>query len=169
MTTKGADGRIIAADRRSAFTGSVWVRWTARRKAAFLDHLAATCNVRDAAAAIGVAPGSLYKLRRRDAAFAQAWREAVQLGYDMLETVVLGHVLSGRRERTIDAAYGPIDLDEALRLLTRHGDALKGKPAKGGARIQYATRAQTDTAILKKLDALDRAAARAKAAQERLT
>jgi hypothetical protein len=170
MTTRQANGEIIEQDRRTAFTGRKWVRWTARMKANFLDHLAATCNVRDAAAAIGVTPGSLYQLRRRDAAFAEAWREAVVLGYDMLETLLLGHVLSGRDGRTIAGGpHGPIEFDAALRLLAQHGATLSGKPFKGGARIQYATRDETDAAILKKLDALDRAKAQAERARERET
>ena len=164
MTTTGADGRIIDADRRTAqctaqctgHTGRKWMRWTARMKNAFLDHLAATGSIAGAAAAIGVGPSSVYQLRRRDAAFAAAWREAVLLAYDVLETLVLGHVLSGRADRTIEGGLGPIDFDQALRLLARHRDALRGKPFSGGPRIAYATRAATDAAILKALDALER-------------
>lgn len=154
MTTSGPDGRIIAADRRTAYTGRKWVRWSKRMKSDFLDHLAATGSIAGAAAAIGVVPSSVYQLRRRDAAFAAAWREAVVLAYDVLETLVLGHVLGGRGERTIvEGAYGPIDIDQALRLLARHRAALRGTPFTGGARIRYATRAETDAAILKAIDA----------------
>ncbi|MFC3581923.1 hypothetical protein [Sphingomonas hylomeconis] len=163
MTTSGPDGRIIAADRRTAYTGRKWVRWSKRMKSDFLDHLAATGSIAGAAAAIGVVPSSVYQLRRRDAAFAAAWREAVVLAYDVLETLVLGHVLGGgeggggRGERTIvEGAYGPIDIDQALRLLARHRAALRGTKTTGGARIRYATRVETDAAILTALDALAR-------------
>jgi hypothetical protein len=161
MTTTGKDGHVIAADRRTAertgHTGRKRVRWTARMKSEFLDHLAATGSVAAAAAAIAVRPSSLYQLRRRDAAFAAAWREAVVLAYDALETLVLGHVMSGQADRTItDGVHGPIDVDQALRLLARHRDALRGKPFKGGPRIVYATRVATDAAILKAIEALMR-------------
>ncbi|OYY70025.1 MAG: hypothetical protein B7Y47_11065 [Sphingomonas sp. 28-63-12] len=66
--------------RPTAFTGRKWVRWTAKKKAAFLDHLAATCNVKESAAVIGVDPGSVYALRRHDLAFSAAWLDALEAG-----------------------------------------------------------------------------------------
>ncbi len=81
--------------RPTAFTGRKWVRWTAKKKAAFLDHLAATCNVKESAAAIGVDPGSVYALRRHDAAFLADWHDALEAGYAMLETQLIGHALAG--------------------------------------------------------------------------
>jgi hypothetical protein len=154
MTTS-RNGTIIDADRRSAKTTRGWVRWTRRMKKEFLDHLAATCNVRGAAAAIGVDPVSVYALRRRDEAFYLAWEEAVVAGYQMLETQLIGHCLAGGGTTIDNGAdeFGSIDKDMALRLLTSHR-AGRDKVIRGGPRPQVARRDETDAAILKKLKAL---------------
>ncbi|RYD63816.1 MAG: hypothetical protein EOP58_10740, partial [Sphingomonadales bacterium] len=82
--------RAVIAEGYSAFEGRKWVRWTAKMRASFLDHLAATCNVKASAEFIGVDPVSVYALRRRDARFTEAWGEALALGYEMLETLLVG-------------------------------------------------------------------------------
>jgi hypothetical protein len=136
-----------------------WVRWTELRKGRFLDHLAISGNVTASAALIGVRVSSVYALRRRDAGFARDWQVAVESGYQLLETLLLGHVLSGaRRDTGIAAPDGvTLDMDAALRLLAAHrGAAAKrtdkpAPPGRDGAAI-----AQTDAAILRKLNAIDK-------------
>lgn len=139
--------------------GRKWVRWNAKMRAAFLDHLAATCNVKEAAAEIGVEPASVYLLRRRDPQFAADWLTALQLGYDMLETLLVGHALTGGG-RTITIGdtdrFGPIDTDLALRLLSAHRNAMLGKGRRGGPRPGRATTEETNAAILKKLATLEK-------------
>lgn len=141
-----------------------WVRWTKKMRERFLDHLAATCNVRESAGAAGVNPGSVYTLRRRDPAFAAAWEDALALGYQMLETRAIGHVLAGgvRREPLdcgVESTAGPIDFDSAVRLLTVHRNAA-GKPRKGGREPRFATRDETDAMLLKRLKAIETRRAR---------
>lgn len=136
-----------------------WVRWTKTMRETFLDHLAATCNVREAAAVIGVIPGSVYSLRRREPKFAAAWEEALALGYQMLETRVVGHVLAGGTRRDplgcgVDSILGAIDFESALRLLVAHRNA-PGKPRTHGRGPQFATRDETDTMLLKRLKAIE--------------
>lgn len=145
-------------------TAGKWVRWTKRMKAMFLDHLAATCNVSSAAAVIGVEPGSVYSLRRTDPAFAAAWTEALAAGYEMLETQLVGHALAGGGRTIVNGAVdrtGPIDVDLALKLLGTHRDAMLDR-ARGrrGPRRKVATMAETDEAILKKLESMARSKAR---------
>lgn len=164
MTTS-RNGQIIDADRRSARvdtpTGRKWVRWTRRMKAEFLDELAATCNVAASAAAIGVSATSVYALRRRDDAFADAWQEALAQGYQMLETQLVGHALTGggagegQRLATGDPDRPGLDVELALKLLNDHrGQALRGRPV-GGPRPKVASRAETNVAIMKKLKAIE--------------
>ncbi|HEX8485407.1 hypothetical protein [Sphingomonas sp.] len=135
------------------------VQWSPERKAAFLDHLAATCNVSASAAVVGVPATAIYPLRRRDADFAAAWGEALISGYEMLETQLVGHALNGggARETTNGdvTPTGTIDVDLALKLLGTHQGAMLGKPLKGGPKLTKATSQETTEAILKKLRAIE--------------
>lgn len=157
----------------TAFAKKTWVRWTKKMRATFLDHLAATCNVKQAAEAIGVEPCSVYLLRRREPAFADAWGEALALGYEMLETQLVGHALAGGDpngvlDNAAETRAGPISVELALKLLTLHRDR-EGKPRRGGPKPKYAKPEDTDAVLLAKLADLEakraRAAARTKEAQ----
>uniref|UniRef100_UPI0035CAFFD7 hypothetical protein n=1 Tax=uncultured Sphingomonas sp. TaxID=158754 RepID=UPI0035CAFFD7 len=164
----------LTATRATAFTGRKWVRWTVRMKAEFLDSLAATCSVVDAAAAIGVGPVSVYALRRRDPAFLADWEQALMQGYQVLETRLLGHLLAGRG-RTDPVARpedgqggGAVDVETILRVLAHHraklgaedggaaGRARGGRGARGGPAPRRASDADTEAAILKKLAAIEK-------------
>lgn len=100
-------------------------QWTIARRVAFLDHLAATCNISQSARAVGSSTSGAYALRRRDAAFAEQWRAAIDLGYELLETKVLAFALGQRDDGSMigdpDAvAAAPIDPDTALKLVRQH-------------------------------------------------
>lgn len=163
MARRKADGTIVDGDRRTACvatpTGRKWVRWTARMKAAFLDELAATCNVLGSARAIGVDAASVYGLRRRDQDFADAWQHALAQGYEMLETQLVGHALAGGAPDRLlangDPARPPIDVDLALRLLSGHRDKGGRHQRPGGPRPRTATREETNAALMKKLAAVE--------------
>ncbi len=147
-------------------TGSKWIRWTVPMKETFLDHLAATCNIRQSALAIGVDPSGAYYLRRADPAFAEAWGEALCLGYEMLETQLVGHALSGGGREIVNGATeltGPIDVDLALRLLAAH--RVDRAPRRYGAQRKVAASDDTDAAILRKLDQLSRRAEKQEAGE----
>ena len=134
--------------------GRRWVRWNKKNRAAFLDHLAGSCNVKQAAAAAGVSPESVYALRRKDERFAEEWHGALMAGYDLLETEVVGFALAGgNAARTIETGAAAIDVDVAMRALSVHRSMLQGART-GGPRLKQATREETDAAILRKLDAL---------------
>jgi hypothetical protein len=136
-----------------------WVRWNKTKRATFLDHLAGTCNIKEAAALAGMTAPSVYHLRRKDEDFAAEWGKALIVGYEMLETELLGHVLAGGGD-TIERADGrTIKVDDAIRLLGLHRNSLNGK-WKGGPPLKRARPEDTDAAILKKLAAMDRLRAR---------
>ena len=133
------------------------MHWSRAKRTAFLDHLAGSCNVRESAAAAGVAPVSIYELRRKDARFAAEWHEALLAGYQLLETELLGYALAGGTEtQDIAGATRRIDVDIALKLLGQHRTGLLGQ-RRPKPLTKRATSEETDRAILKKLDALDRA------------
>lgn len=140
--------------------------WTRTRECAFLDHLAATCNVTAACKAASISVCVAYGRRRRDPVFAGAWRAALLTGYDVLEAKLLAragaatdHALRGLDDDNFDAEL-------ALRLLTHHGSRMRAQAtgtAKPQNRVKRATPEETDAAILKQLAALDRRAKIAKA------
>lgn len=66
----------------------------AKRKAVFLEWFAATCNVHFSAEKAGVVFQTVYKHRRKDAAFAEAWDEALAQGYAALEAGLLADALA---------------------------------------------------------------------------
>ncbi|RYD84072.1 MAG: hypothetical protein EOP61_40600 [Sphingomonadales bacterium] len=138
--------------------GRRWVRWNKAMRQGFLDHLAATCNVKASAAVIGVDPCSVYTLRRRNPAFAAEWGEALELGYQMLETQLVGHALAGRgtSEAIEQDGIGPIDTHLALTMLTARRNARAGIAHKGGPKPRRATEADTNAALMKKLDAVEK-------------
>jgi hypothetical protein len=145
-------------------------RWSAERRAAFLDHLAASCNITDSAAAVGFSVGSAYQLRSSDPAFAAGWDEALASGYQVLETRLLGHALRGvAGEGPGEAAGGehtvtngavrgmaPLTMDLGLRLLSFRASKLAGRGRERGAPPQRAGREELEKAILDKLDAIER-------------
>ena len=109
----GGDGRLVQMSK---------VReggWNKSRRETFLKVLAETCNVRAASKATGVRSDP-YTLRRRDPVFAQLWAEALAIGYERLETLLLQRALKG---------VNAIDLDE---LLTQSDAPTDGQEATRG-------------------------------------
>lgn len=58
---------------------------TPKKRAAFIEVLRAAANVTAAAKAIGMSREAVYKLRHRDAAWADAWDNAIEEAVDTLE------------------------------------------------------------------------------------
>lgn len=111
--------RAIGADRTLALRGSRRAGglhgpqlkamskrgWTPVRRKRFLTTLAQTCNVTEAARAAGKDVGNAYYLKKVDPGFARAWAEALSIGYDELETLMLRQALFGseQEEVTLDS------------------------------------------------------------------
>ena len=123
-------------------------RWSKAMKGAFLDHLAASGDVAQAARAIGRAPLQAYALYRRDARFRADWQEAVAAGYQLLEIRLIGQALTGGSDAPAPAAQF------ALQLLQLQRGGAKPPRAKPPPRLP--TPEETDAAILKKLAAIER-------------
>lgn len=138
-------------------------RWPEVQREAFLDCLAATCNVAASVAAGGVNERTVHKWRRKDAAFAQAWSEALALGYEMLETRLVGHALGGEQGDMVAGGdmLPPVSVEMAFKLLTRHRDA-PGKPRRAnGIPRRYADKDDSDRTILAKLAQIEKRRAKA--------
>lgn len=135
-----------------------WVRWNAAMRDAFFAHLAGSCNVAASAAAIGLKPSQVHHRRRTSKAFAAAWAEALEAGYQLLETRLLGYVLAGGGGGTIapnDAqALGPLDWEGAIKLFTIHKARREERGRPSGPAPKTATREESDAVILRNLAAL---------------
>ena len=81
--------------------------WTPAKRAAFLEHLAGTCNVAASARAVGMAPRGAHALKARDAVFAADWAAAIEAAYETLEARLLAYALGeAEGEAEAEAAKG---------------------------------------------------------------
>ena len=139
----------------------------------FLDMLAATANVRRAAAAAGATPQGFYARRRRDDGFRMAWDAALESGRARLEALLLARAIHrfdpeevdrgdaerGTAERGALADDPPMTVDEAMRLLAM----ARGKPAghrREAWRQPPRSLDEVRDSILRKLEAIERHDAR---------
>ncbi|WP_174286376.1 hypothetical protein [Sphingomonas bacterium] len=132
-------------------------KWTPAKTAAFFDHLSIAGNISQAAAAVGMAPCSVHRMRARDAEFADAWEVTIEAGYATIEMRLIGHTLAGLGRGDPMEAVGDavaIDVDQALRLLKERDTRRTGARLRSGARPRRATAAETDALILAKLAAI---------------
>jgi len=131
--------------------------WTVKQRAAFLDHLAATCNVSASAKATGVLPGTAYRMYRRDAEFARAWDAALATGYAALETMLVARamgLIDIPEGETAVPAVEAIDTELALRVLGHHKRAVKSNANTGATPLRQSTEDETNAAIVRKLRVL---------------
>ena len=172
---RGADGRFVAAPRPDGATvlqpGRGRPRqlrkaqergWTRKRRAVFLDHLAATCNVTASATAAGLHWSSAYALRRRDSAFAEQWKAALATGYEGLEAMLIARA-RGAAAAAPEAEDGPappdpaaMDAELALHLLRQHAGAVAGRVRRPGGKLRRASSEELTGKILRLLAALAR-------------
>ena len=112
----------------------------------FLRALSASANVRLSAEAAGFAEASFYKLARRSPTFAAEMRDAVAMGYDLLELALLdsgarglegdgagagasdgeGGGEVGGEDAAADAALPPMRVEQALHLFNMHRRTQRG-------------------------------------------
>lgn len=91
----------------------------------FLDKLAETSNVSEAAKLAGINPSRAYKIRREEPDFARQWHAALVEGYEHLELDLLARLRAG------EAKDGPkYDNGAALRLLALHRDTMAQEHAQ---------------------------------------
>ena len=104
-------------------------RLTRASEQAFLTALAATANVRLAAAAIGVAHTSIYAKRKASPAFAAQMDEALKIGFDRLEAALIAATTAAEDAEGPDAEWlasleanpiPPMTAAQALQQLAMH-------------------------------------------------
>lgn len=107
----------------------------ATRRRVFLDWFAATCNVCLSAEKAGVCYKTVYKHRRKDAAFAEAWDEALAQGYAALEAGLLadavaaeiGQAVEDHREADAPPSTSPLSFEQRMALLREYRRADGGR------------------------------------------
>ena len=114
--------------------------WTEKRRRMFIETLAATCNVSEAARVAGMNQSTAYSLKGRDAGFAREWAKALSIGYAELEALLLRQALFGTEEEEVVLdAEGMVKSRKvkrghphvvAVRLLTAH--ARKANEVRAG-------------------------------------
>ncbi len=141
--------------------------WTPAKRAAFLEHLAATCNVAASARAVGMAPRGAHALKARDAVFAADWAGAIEAAYETLEARLLAYALGEAEGEAEAEANGVADGDAEADSRGAHFDprvavqalGFRRRDAAAGGRgpaCKRATIAEVEAALVAKLDAIAR-------------
>lgn len=129
--------------------------FTKRKQQRFLDALAATCNIRAAAAHAGVSVQTVYNRREWDEAFAQAWGRAIVMAYDRIEGLLLAQgggaegLDAADAERAEAEGAARPDFDKMYKILMLYAKKREGTRTPRIAR--GATREETNAALLKSL------------------
>lgn len=173
LVLRGSGGR--GGGRRVQVSRARLKQWTAAEEKRFLAALAATCNVKLAAQAVGLSVASAHGHRHRWPEFGRAWDAAIQDGYVTLEMALIENACislsdpaSGEFERAAMAAL-PIEtmtVDGAIRLLGLHRRTATGVGNYPGGRILEATEEQAYKSIRKWLDRFERMREKRAAATE---
>lgn len=71
------------------------MKWTKRKRAAFLDVVRVTGNVSAGARAAGVTPAQAYGLRKKDNEFRMTWDSALEGALDDLEGALRSRAVAG--------------------------------------------------------------------------
>ena len=134
-------------------------RWTDAAEAIFLDALAASCNVRWAAAQCGFSTVALYARRRRDPAFAAKWQDALVQGWFRLEAGLVAAAIATIEGRTPDPDFPspPMTVADVIAVLKLHRATVHGEGKSPGWRGRPRSLDEVRQSILAKLAAFDRA------------
>lgn len=145
----GKDGPQIVAVARH--------RSTDEAEAAFLDQLAATCNVRLSAAAAGFSTVAIYNRRRRDPGFAERWHAALVQGYARIEMALVARAADAMEGLAPDpdTPIPEMTVRDALAVLAQHRAAVTGAGNHPGWRARPRSLDEVRGSILTKLEAIE--------------
>lgn len=133
--------------------------WTVARRTAFLEELAASCNVERARKAAGMASSGVYRLRQREPLFAEQWQAALELGYERLEMALLRRAIEAVEGLALDPddeARQPVEkmtVAEAMGVLRQHRASVEGSNARRlrPAARQVATQQEVDAILIQRI------------------
>lgn len=161
--SEGAGRRSAGTVRRRTRWGTQAVRthvqWCDEIEDAFLDRLAATCNVHAACDEVGVGHTSVYRQRRLRADFAVKWQAALEQGYARLEAALLRAAAEAMEGVAFDAdvPVAPVSAETALALLRFHRASVTGEGRRSGWRAPAKPIEAVKGEILARIEAIARA------------
>ena len=139
-------------------------RWTQPRRQQFLTELARTCNINHALRVVGMSGVGLRALKNRDQLFAEQVADAIQSGYERIETELLARALGtpqaasdggGTGSEVGPGEMGPgFDPVLAMRLLQHHAAVQRPSRSNGGPPTRRATEREIEDALVGKLKGL---------------
>lgn len=136
----------------------------------FFARLAETCNVALSCREAGLGLSLLYKVRRRDPAFATRWEEAVEDGYRRIEGELMQRALGDAGPGDADGdgqasavdgtarsnpGPAPFDQELAFRLMTLWQRA-DPQRRRSGARLKQPDPAEAFAALERKLTSMEK-------------
>jgi len=145
-----------AMPNRARFDG-----FTPLRQRAFLRALSETGDVREACRKVQVSNNAAYKMREKYPTFATAWDRALAQSVATLEQAAFERAVDGVEEEVWHAGKRVgtrVRRSDALlgRMLARQDKKADGEAkAVAAAPRPYATKEETDAAILRKLEAIE--------------
>jgi hypothetical protein len=135
-------------------------QWSDEAEEAFFDHLAATCNVRASAEAVGFTSFTVYRQRRLRPEFAARWQAVLEHSYARLELALVEAALDtlDGREFEDDRAIPKMTVEQAMNVLRAHRNEVLGLNGRGPGRRALPTVLEDHQAsILRKIEAVRRA------------
>lgn len=129
--------------------GRAWTDRTRQRaRTRFLAKLAVRANISDACAAAAIARSTVYAWRDEDAAFAQAWDDALETAIDAMEREAHRRAFEGTRKPVIgrvgkDEDGILRDEDGAVLYVREYSDSLAALLLKAHRPEKYRERIET--------------------------
>jgi hypothetical protein len=120
------------------------MKFSAQKRATFLDALEAGSTVKEAAALVGMSERGVYKARQQDKAFHQAWIDAADIG----SQIKLGVIEAEMDRRAIEGALRPVYYKgKPCGAVRDYSDTLLIFRAKALAPERYRERAETKRSV----------------------
>ncbi len=160
LVIRGTNGRKVQVARAHVR------QWSPQSEALFLQTLAATCNVKASCAEVGKSAASAYVRRRKWQSFADRWEEALETGYVRLELALVESACNtfDPPEVVHDGPMPRVTPEQALQLLRLHRHTVRGDAKLSGRYRRRRTLAEVQGSILRKIEAIQNAGARDRAA-----
>ena len=156
---RGPQGAVVrpAKNGKTKIVRTSGWRWSLQAESMFLEHLAATANVKASCAAAGFTATAVYKQRMANPAFAARWQAALEAGVARLE-MLLVHAAAATLEGTPlegDIPIPRISIDDVMNVLKLHRAAVHGgKPQRYAHRTVPPPIEEVQAEIVRKLAAL---------------